>query len=304
MPEQSNLIRRLVFRLVRRHIAGPTSSSVLAAVRELNDQGLHATVTLLNDHVDDQMKARYNTNAYIQLMKQISRLRLNSDVSLRPTQIGYSLGGDTARKNLESVAEAASQNQLKLWIESEESISLHQMLSLYSTAREASKGGTVGIEIPPTYDEYDIGKMIVPNMGPKSQIKIGRRHSAEPSEKKQEKERKNDEKLVANQYKSAIDRLIKAKAQVTMLDNDYHIVKRVLKMNKEYRKKLSLEMPLGYSGKKLGKLSRQKMSVGVYVPYGKDWVPYFINRLAEGRIRNIAITLLNGEKAGVEEDAK
>lgn len=305
LPEQSNLIRRLVFRLVRRHIAGPTSSSVLAAVRELNDQGIRATVTLLNDHVDDQMKARYNTNAYIQFMKQVSRLRLNSDISIRPTQIGYSLGSDIAKRNMASVADAASQNGLMLWIECEESISLHQLLQLYSFARNASKAGGVGIEIQPTYEEPDMGRVVLPALGPKAHVKLGRRPGPEHhgKEKKQTDEKKNDERMAANMYKNSIDRLLKAKAAVTILDSDYHIVKRVLKMNKDYKRKLALEMPYGYSSKKLAKLGKQKVSVSVYVPYGKDWVPYLINRLSEGRIRNIAVALLNGEKSEVSEDA-
>ena len=70
MSDQKHLIKGIVFRLVKKHIAGSTTQSVLEAVRRLNTLGMHATVTLLNDHIEQPQQARYNANAYVQLIKR------------------------------------------------------------------------------------------------------------------------------------------------------------------------------------------------------------------------------------------
>ena len=73
---------------------------MLKKVREINDRGWHATVTLLNDHVTDLSKAKYNTNAYSQVVRELTRLHLNSDISIRPSQLGYRLDGEAFSANL------------------------------------------------------------------------------------------------------------------------------------------------------------------------------------------------------------
>lgn len=292
LPEQKRIIKRLVFRLVRRYIAGSTTQSVLEAVRKLNEQGLHATVTLLNDYVEQTVKARYNTNAYIQFIKQISRLNLNSDISLRLTQIGYGIDNGLMGRNLQQVIDAANENRSRVWIENEESIDTSELLSLYREFRGKSDG--LGIEIMPTYEE---GDWILELIKPKDLVKLRCRLQREES-KKNKKESFNTLRL----YKSYIDRLRAMRAHVTVLDHNAHIIGKIAALNKSYRNDLTFEAPLGYGNRKLKKLAEKKFNISVYVPYGKDWVQYLINKLTEGRIRNIAIALLNGEKTGYEHD--
>ena len=86
--EDNNIVKKLVFRFIRRHIAGTTTDSAIKAALQLNESGIKATLTFLSEGAKETNKARYNVNAYSHLLKQISRLRVNADVSLRPGQIG------------------------------------------------------------------------------------------------------------------------------------------------------------------------------------------------------------------------
>lgn len=103
LNDEQGLIQKIVFRLVKKHIAGSTLDSALKQIRESNAKGIHATVTFLNEKVDDISKARYNANTYVQFIKQSSRLHLNADVSLRLSQMGYHLNGGYLEKCLEDV---------------------------------------------------------------------------------------------------------------------------------------------------------------------------------------------------------
>ncbi len=285
MSDQKHIIKGIIFRLFRKHIAGSTTQSVLEAVRKLNMQGLHATVTLLNDHTEHAQKARYNANAYVQLIKQTSRLNLNSDVSLRLTQLGYGFDSALMRKNLLQVIEAAEDNRQKVWIENESCIDTTEMLSLY---REFKDGrNCLGMEIMPNQEEKS---RMLESIRSKDLIKV-KCHLHK--DKKSEGRKENFDALKL--YKSYIDCLRGARANVTILDHNALLISKIAASNKSYKNDITFEAPMGYGGKKLKSLSEKKFNMSVYVPYGKDWVPYLINHLAEGSIRNIAIALLNGE---------
>lgn len=287
LEEQSNLIRKLVFRLVKKHIAGATSGSVLNVVRELNNKGLHTTVTLLNDHVDDAAKAKYNTNAYMHFMRQLSRLQLNSDVSIRLSQIGHGIGGSMLDKNLQSIIDVANACNQRLWLEDENELGAKGVLYLYKKFKP--KCGTLGAEIMPEQMHAN-GSSIAKLVSKKDMIKL--RYNLRKREKHE-----SDKVDRISLYKECIKRLMSRKASVTLAEDDPKLINKIVAANKDYRRNLIFEIPLGYSSKNLGRLQKSKVNLSVYVPYGKDWIPYFINRLAEGRVKNIAAALLDGRNA-------
>jgi proline dehydrogenase len=287
-----NLIGKLVFRLVRKHIAGSTSSAVLNVVREINNKGMHTTVTLLNDHVDDPTKARYNTNAYIQFIKQLSRLQLNSDISVRPSQLGATIDEGLLERNMQDIIDAANSYKQRLWIE-EESDSTYDSMGLYRKFRP--KCSTLGVEIRPELEEGGnppISRLV----SSKDTIKL-RYHT--PAKQKAGVKGVDRSKL----YKGYIEALLGKRVNLTVLEHDQNLIRSIVASGKDYKRNLIFEIPLGYDNK-LSKLVKGKLNMSVYVPYGKDWIPYFINRLAEGRIRNIAVKLLDGEKSGAIQGVK
>lgn len=290
LEEQSNIIKKLVFRLVKKHIAGSTSGAVLNVVRDLNYRGFHATVTLLNDHVDDQSKAKYNTNAYVHFIRQLSRLHLNSDVSVRLSQIGHGIDEDMLHKNLHSIVEVANSTKQRLWIEEETSLANEEVIPVYRKFKPFCS--TLGAEIR-LEQGTDIGRMV--HGSDIIKLKIIR-----DTEKRERKAKTDRLKL----YKEYIETLVGKRVSLTILEDDPNLINRIVSSSKDYKRNLIFEIPLGYSGRKIAALQRSKLNLSVYVPYGKDWIPYFINRLAEGRVRNIAVALLNGQKSSVGSNAK
>lgn len=290
MEEQSNIIKKLVFRLVKKHIAGSTSSGVLNVVRDLNNRGFHATVTLLNDHVDDQSKAKYNTNAYVQFIRQLSRLHLNSDVSIRLSQIGYGIDEAMLEKNLQDIINVANSTSQRLWIEQEAKLDNDEVMPLYRKFRPTCN--TLGAEIKPETGS-DIARMV----SNRDMLKL----RFMPNGHNKEKKEKTDRRRLYREY---ISELMGKKVTLTVLEDDPKQINSIISANKDYKRNLIFEIPLGYSNKRVAALQRSKLNLSVYVPYGKDWIPYFINRLAEGRVRNIAVALLNGEKSNVGSNVK
>lgn len=282
MTEQRSIIERLVFRFVKKHIAGPTSASALEAVRDINAKGLRTTLTLLNDSVSNIAKARYNANAYVQLIRQVSRLNLNSAISLRPVQIGYAVDPALMRRNLEEIASEANNSKINLWIEHDGTSNMHDQLALYRTLR--NQYGNVGVEIQPAH----AGAAIALNGGiePKDLVKV-RCHPGSDG--------KREQKSTVGMYADYLDRLLSEQAEVSVWDRDFDMIRKLAVAKPNYKKNVAFEIPFGYSAHDLKKLQQNKLDISVYVPFGKDWVPYLIGRLAEGKIRRIAVALLDGK---------
>ncbi|MDE1871422.1 MAG: hypothetical protein KGI06_04260 [Candidatus Micrarchaeota archaeon] len=294
MEEQkNNIIKKLVFRLVRKRIAGSTSGAVLNVVRDLNSRGFHATVTFLNDHVEDQTKARYNTNSYTQSIRQLSRLHLDSSVSVRLGQIGYGIDNAVMEKNLRDILTVANSYRQRLWLESETYPNRYGVMDVYRRFR--AHCNTLGVEVRPDYTSGNAASRIARGLSSRDMVKL-----VAPVEEKEGAKARRKEKISKFKiYKEYVDALMDRKVNLTILENDPVLINRIIASGKDYKRNLIFEIPLGYSAKKLNALQKSKLNLSVYVPYGKDWVPYLINRLAEGRVRNIAVALLNGERSNI-----
>ena len=297
LVDKSNLIKRIIFRLVKKRIAGSTSDSVIKTLRELNGFGLHTTATLLNDHVSDPAKARYNTNAYIQFIKQMARLRLNTDVSIRASQLGYLVDPKACRSNMAEVIGAAKDGGMRLWIEDETEIASEDRFALYKEMKR--QYANVGVEVRP--EHLSNGSAVNKMVTGKDIVKV-RRYPTGPSEAE-----KKAPKGEMKSYSDCVGRLLKSKAKVTVHDGDAAMLGRIASANRDYKKDLIVELPLGYNNRKMQRLLKSKLNMSVYVPYGKDWVPYITERLIDGKTRKLAVAFLDKDNGaenygGIRED--
>ncbi|MCL4374084.1 MAG: hypothetical protein M1360_04160 [Candidatus Marsarchaeota archaeon] len=271
-----NIIKRLAFRLVKRHIAGFTIESALNSVRILNAKKLHATVTFLNGHVHDRVKAKYNTNAYMQLLRQLSRLHLDAGISLRLSQLGYDVDKGFGERNLAEIIDAAREGAKFVWLEGEQSVP--DVPKLYK--RLVQKHALLGMEMPLGYKE----------VRKEYNIKIRyHMHNMRADAKSA------DAKGLVQEFSRNISSLAERVGSVTVFEKDYHVLSKVIN-SCQGKRNLIFELPLGYE--KNINTDKQARGMSVYVPYGRDWVPYIISSIAEGRVKRVATTLLDGEKNG------
>ncbi len=317
MPKEHKLIKGFVFRFVKKRIAGSTLSSVLNEARDNSGKGLHTTVTFLNDEVDDSAKARYNANTYVQLAKQSSRLNLNTDLSIRLSQLGMSINHGTLDACLSDVVNALKSTGTRVWFEAENGADVDELLEVYRKYRNEYKN--IGVEIPVMYnlEVSTIKKMLKPN----DMVKLtyyahqNEAQAFEGAEKKQDGRkgrngRANKEKTstyILEHYVSKIGKLLQADVNVAVLEHDEKIITKIAGFSKEYKKSLIFELPLGYNERKINKLMKMKINLSIYTPYGKDWTSYVVNRLTSGhgRISRLAERVLEGsgaEVTGVEDE--
>ncbi len=294
--EQHGFLKKLIFKLVKKHMAGATSASAIKMLQQLNDKKLAGTVTFLNENDITKVKAKYNANSYMQLMKQISRLNIKSDVSIRPSQIGYGIDRKAAEENMSDILECAESNGIYVWIESGMHAGSIDPLDIYKTHRSKM----LCFELP-INAFYKSNNGIEKALGTGCKVKILPYSTygadAEISKKRVKRlDKINSHKKELDAYSDIVRTLLNKDMKVTLFSSDEKFLERFAELNKDYRRNLIFELPLGYNNKRMSMLMNKKINLSVYVSYGKDWVPYAINRLAEGHIRDIAKALLDGEE--------
>ena len=272
----NNIIKKLAYRLVKRHIAGFNMEAVLDMVRKLNQKGFSATITFLNEHVNDRVKAKYNANAYVQLLRQLSRLHLNAGISLRLSQLGYGISEEDGMRNLEEIIDAAKNTSKLVWMENTNGINMQK---IYNWTKARYNG--VGIEVPIGYNAQK---------GCRLKIRYHIQHML--SDSKIEKNPKSERRLM-QEFGEKIAKISEKAESLVVLEKKPDIIEKLSSISKGKRN-LIFELPLGYE-KKLEK-ARRMQNMSIYVPYGRDWVPYIISSIAEGKIKKVATTLLDGEK--------
>ncbi len=295
--EDHGIIKKLVFKLVKKHIAGTTAASMLKTVKQMDERGIISTVTFLNENASTPAKARYNINAYSEIIRQLSRQNLNADISLRLTQLGYSYSKSQAISGLEEIASLAAKGGRKVWLENENSILQTNLFDVY----ERESAMPLGLEIPFIYlGSYWNGNSSKHLFSCKS-IKLttydNKPASAKPAAHNG-KPSNDTSKKAKGEYDSYIKKFVESGIKTTISSHDEKFLMHIMASDKDYRKNLSFEVPLGYNKKRFGMMLKAKPNLSVYIAYGKDWVPYAISRLTEGRIRDIATAVLDGDRKG------
>lgn len=298
---EHKIVKKLLFKLVSKHIGGMTLATLLTNLRENEKNKTHTTITFLNE---DPTKARYNVITYTQLIKQISRLNMNADISLRLSQIGYGLNNTLFESYFTDIVRTAANNNIKCWIEAESDIDTQTQLSFYR--KYAKKYRNLGIEISLNYP-LEVGA-IKKYIRSKDNIKLTS-YFIKIDKSKQSKKVKNvddnnnknnvinttnednyDGKYLLERYISDAAKLLQTGANIFILESDEKVIEKIIRFGKEYKKNIMFELPLGSGKKWISKFVKMKINLSIYTPYGKDWVHYVTNRLTYGHHKVSSIT--------------
>ena len=123
-------------RVVARFVPGETLDDALGAVRQLNADGMSATLNPLGESVNGPEEATAATDAYIEILERIEAERLDSTVSVKLTLMGLDLGAELARANLERVLLRVADLGNFVRIDMEASEYVDATLELHRTLRE------------------------------------------------------------------------------------------------------------------------------------------------------------------------
>ncbi len=279
---ENNSTRRMAMRFV----AGETLNDAIDAARACNKLGMAATLDCLGENVSTPAEAQKARDAYLNIFDRISLEKLNANVSCKLTQLGLDLSVEFCEGMVLSIAERALSYDSFLRIDMEGSIYTQRTVELVKRVRTQSPAiGTV-IQAYLYRSEPDIQDLL--SYGCRIRLCKGAyKESAEVAFPK-----KSD---VDANYVKLMKMLLSSGFYHGIATHDPHMIAETIRWAAE--KKIAkddfeFQMLYGVRTDLQRQLVKDGYHVRIYIPYGRDWFPYFMRRLAE-RPANLAFFVRN-----------
>ncbi len=267
-------------RISARFVAGTQVADVLRATCAVNQSGLSVSIDNLGENVSNAEEARASAHLYRQLLDEISARKLNANISLKLTHMGLDVNENLARELAGGlVAKAASSNPRNfVRVDMEGSAYTQRTLDfVYELHRIPGNQGCVGAVIQSYMRraESDIEKLL----GKGIRIRLCKGAYKEPPD-------------IAFQAKSEVDANYVKLMKILMKSGIYHGLathdEKIINQAKSFatrenipRDAFEIQMLYGIRRDLQRRLAREGWRMRVYIPFGTEWYPYFMRRLAE-----------------------
>jgi proline dehydrogenase len=276
VAEQSSLGQRISGRFV----AGTQVEDALKVTGALNQAGLSVSIDNLGENVSNADEAWHSAQLYRQLLSEISARELNANVSLKLTHMGLDIDPHLAYDNVSSLVDQAATMQPKNFVrvDMEGSAYTQRTLNLVRQLHgKPENRGTVGAVIQSYMRraEDDIASLLNDGI----RIRLCKGAYKEPPE-------------IAYQSKAEVDSnyirlmkiLLKSGIYHGLATHDERIIREAIAFvtrENVSRDAFEFQMLYGIRRDLQQSLVRERWRMRVYVPFGTEWYPYLMRRLAE-----------------------
>jgi proline dehydrogenase len=287
-PRLARWMRRYGMRLgARRFVAGETLDECVAVLHRLQQQGFKTNTTLLGEAVRDEDTVRQVAAAYLRVLDRIRQERLRTNLSVKLTQLGLAISEDLARDTLTRLVARAAELGNFVRIDMEESTWVEPTLGIYRRLRAAGFDN-VGVVLQAYLyrSEADLRALLPlrPN------LRLVKGAYLEPPDVAFP--RKAD---VDRNYIRLIELALAGEGYTAVATHDERIIEHVIRFARAHgigTDRFEFQMLYGVRPQLQLDLVRRGFTVLVATPYGTDWYPYLMRRLAE-RPANVLFLLRN-----------
>jgi proline dehydrogenase len=273
--------------MVARFIAGETLEAALPAMQRIREGGFRTTVDILGEAVTSEAAARAAASAYVAAIPDLAANGLDLNVSLKLSQMGLGLGRELARENVARVLTAAAAVGAFVRIDMEDHSTVEATLALWRELRPVMAGsGDVGVVLQSALRRTPADAEAL--MAEGARIRLCKGAYKEPAAVAWPGKADVDAAYVA-----VMERLLDAGAYPALATHDDRIADRAAAFARERGigpERFEFQMLFGVRRDLQERLLRDGWTVRIYVPFGGQWYPYFMRRLAE-RPANVAFLI-------------
>jgi proline dehydrogenase len=279
-----------VKRSVSRFMPGETLDDAITAARELKKKHIASVLTHLGENISDKQEAGNVTEHYQQVLARIRAENLDTEISVKLTQLGLDLSPELCEQNVRRLL--AVENPAKtLWIDMEASSYVEATLGIY--ARLLADYGNAGICLQAylrrTASDIDTLRPMKPT------IRLVKGAYAEPPDIAMRSKGAIDanylllaQNLLRDQVRGEVRRAAFATHDPALI----HHITDFAAANGISRSEVEVQMLYGIQRGEQERLASGGWRSGVLIAYGDYWYPWFVRRLAE-RPANLWLLLRN-----------
>ena len=261
--------------MAHRFIAGEGLDEAVEAIREVNRKKMIATFDHLGENVHNLDEARKAVEVYIRILDKIRETGIDSNVSLKLTELGLDLDERACEENLGKILDKAESYRNFIRLDMEGSPYTERTLNLFKRLFPSRKNVGVVIQAYLYRSEKDIEDMI----GLQARVRLCKGAYNEPPEVAFPKK-----KDVDDNYVKLMKRLLENGNYPGIATHDQRIIEETKAFAKEKKidpTRFEFQMLYGIRRELQDELVKDGYNLRIYVPYGKKWYPYFMRRLAE-----------------------
>ena len=277
--QKSTLMEKVLFKFAKQWIAGNTMEDALKSAQQANQNGMNAILNKLGEHMTSKSQVNQTVADYLTLVSNLRRSKIMGGLSIKPTQVGLSIGTKECLENLDKIIQTALQSQSFVWIDMESSEFTDETFKIYLKLFEKYERLGIVIQANLRRSQNDLD-MLLKNG---AKIRLVKGAYSETSKNAFKTRHEVDEN-----YKKLMSILFELGNEFAIATHDSKLIDLAKDLSKKHEKKFEFEMLKGIRDELKPTLINDGFSVSEYIPYGTNWLPYSIRRLRE-RKRNILL---------------
>jgi proline dehydrogenase len=268
--------------IASRFVAGESVPEVLDHVRSVNDRELRAIVNLLGESHTTRAAVAADADTYRTLIEDIAGSNLEACISVKPTQLGLSIGADVFRDTLGDLVSVAAAHDIFVWIDMERHETVDATLDAYeSLVRDHDGGLGVCVQANLRRTRADVERL-APLPG---KVRFVKGAYDEPASIAYQ-----ETAVVDQQYKDLLTYAFDAFDDgIAVGSHDPAMIEHAISLHETHGTPFEIQMLMGIREEAQTDLA-QEYDVWQYVPYGSGWLPYFWRRVLE-RKQNLEFAL-------------
>jgi proline dehydrogenase len=277
-----------VKRATRRFLPGETLEDALREAERLRDEGAPTTFTLLGENVSTEDEADTVQDHYLQVLEGIRGSGLDTEVSVKLTQLGLDHGVEPARKRLERIVRACDPGSM-VWVDMESTAYVDPTLEVFRGVREDHENVGLCLQAYLHRTKRDLEDLMPLHPA----IRLVKGAYKEPPELAFPRKRDVDQNFVRLTGMMLQARAAGRFGRPVVATHDPRMVGEANRLAYELglpKDAYEIAMLYGIQTAEQERLIRTGHTLRVLVAYGSHWFPWYMRRLAE-RPANVAFVL-------------
>jgi proline dehydrogenase len=262
-------------RMAHRFVPGEGLSAAIEAARACNKAGMTVSLDHLGENVFTREDAERARISYTDALDRIASEGVESNVSLKLTHLGLDLGGEFCAEQLRQVTRRAEEFGNFVRVDMEGSAYTDRTLRMVHEASAATAAVGTVIQAYLYRSEEDIRALLAIGC----RIRLVKGAYKEPSRIAFRRKKDVDANFI-----KLMKILLPSGIYHALATHDPKMIEAAIRFAAEQnitKDKFEFQMLYGIRTDLQSQLVRQGYRVRVYIPFGNDWFPYFMRRLAE-----------------------
>jgi proline dehydrogenase len=267
----------LLIRFAGQFVAGEEIGDAVRATKAANARGYDGILNLLGEHYKDKAKVESTLRDYQRILDAIEKEKLRATVSIKPSQFGLEFGRSYCDSMVLPLFDRIRAMGGFLWLDMEASRFTEETLAIYEDLRRRHHDVGVCLQANLKRTPKDLDRLL--KIGGK--VRLTKGAYREPED-------------IAHQTRAEVDKAY-GKLLKTLFENgdrfavgthDGTFVDQAINLADTHRRIWEFQMLKGVREPLKRELTAKGLRVSEYIPYGPNWLPYFLRRLRE-RPRNV-----------------